>query len=268
MGPFVWDPNPVAFTIPLIEKPIAWYGLLFALGFFLASLINRKMVASFLGDQSKVFCEKLFSAVFLGTLIGARLGHLMFYEKWETWVLDPFQIVRVWEGGLASHGAALGILIALYMFSKKTKILSFWETVDLVVVPVALAAVFIRLGNFVNQEVLGTASNGSWAVIFLHPIDGSAIIPRHPVQLYEALIYAASFVVLYRLWPIWRKQAGRITGLFFILIFGSRFLIEYIKEGQSVYETGPFLMGQYLSIPLVLLGFWLCRQRVKRERAF
>jgi phosphatidylglycerol:prolipoprotein diacylglycerol transferase len=250
--------------IPVFDRPVAWYGILFAIGFFLASLINRRM----LGSDKKIFCEQLFSYVFWGTLIGARLGHLMFYEKWQKWLLNPLEIVKVWEGGLASHGAAIGILIALYLFAKKTKTYSFWEVVDLVVVPVALAAVFIRLGNFVNQEVLGTPTSLPWAVLFCHPIDGSSVVPRHPVQLYEALVYAFSFILLYRLWPTWRERGGRITGLFFILIFGSRFFIEYIKEGQSVYEAGPLLMGQYLSLPLVLLGFYLVTRSGLKGNAF
>lgn len=259
---FVWDPNPVAFTLPFIERPVAWYGILFALGFFLASLINRKMVE----DKGKAFSEALFSAVFIGTLAGARLGHLVFYEPWQKWLLNPLEIIKVWEGGLASHGAAIGILISLYFFARKTKTLSFWEVVDLVVVPVALAAVFIRLGNFVNQEVLGTVTHLPWGVYFCHPLDGSFPAVRHPVQLYEAGIYGFTFMILYRLWPSWRKQPGRITGLFFILIFGSRFLIEYLKEGQSAYEAGPLLMGQYLSLPLVFLGLYvLCSAQIKKR---
>ncbi|MBP9840972.1 MAG: prolipoprotein diacylglyceryl transferase [Simkaniaceae bacterium] len=264
----MWDPDPIAFTVPFLERPVAWYGLLFALGFFIAGVINRRMVASFLDKkEAKLFCERLFSFVFIGTLIGARLGHLMFYERWETWVLNPFQIIKVWEGGLASHGAALAILIALFLFTKKTKILSFWEVVDLVVVPVALAGCFIRLGNFMNQEVLGVPSGIPWAVLFGHPIDGSLPVPRHPVQIYEALVYVVSFFILYRLWPLWRFIPGRITGLFFILIFGSRFLIESIKEGQSAYEIGPLLMGQYLSLPLVVLGLYLVSGRGLKGRA-
>jgi prolipoprotein diacylglyceryl transferase len=150
--------------------------------------------------------------------------------------------------------------MALYLFVKKKR-WAYWRVLDVVVVPTALAAVFIRIGNFMNQEILGTASTLPWAVVFMHPADGSAVIPRHPVQLYEAAWYLFSFCIL--LW-YWRSHfskqiMGKVSGLFLLLIFGFRFVIEAFKLEQSAYlSQGAFLtMGQYLSLPFIALGLWL-----------
>lgn len=254
-----WDPDPVAFTLPVLGRPIMWYGVLFAFGFFVAYHIAKGFAERDFGKgRGKLFVDKLFSHVFVGTLVGARLGHVLFYENW-LWTA-PLKVFAIWEGGLASHGAVVGILLALFVFYKrfgKRYDMSFWGVIDLTVIPIAVAAVFIRLGNFVNQEIVGTVTSKPWGVVFGHPVGFQGLFPRHPVQLYEALAYLATFCIL---WPKrGLRGSGRLTGLFFLLVFGSRFCLEFLKEGQGIYDQGLLMMGHYLSIPLILLGLYLFR---------
>ena len=153
---------------------------------------------------------------------------------------------------------AIGIFIALYfLYRSYDKKYSYLRLLDLVVVPTAFVAVCIRAGNFINQEILGTVSRVPWAVIFAHPADGSLPIPRHPVQLYEAGFYLLTFAVLMLLWKKWCRKDGKIAGLFFVLIFGFRFFVEFFKVEQSSYVHTTLTMGQYLSIPLIALGCFL-----------
>lgn len=280
-----WDPNPTPFTIPVIERAIAWYGILFALGFFigfyfLMSLFKRyaREVTDWseevLKKKALLFSERLTVYVIISTVIGARLGHILFYEKWSHYLEHPIDIVKTWEGGLASHGGVIGILIGITMFYFRSRrefpMISIRRIIDLMVVPSLFVGTLIRLGNFVNQEVLGTATTLPWAVVFGHPIDGSAPIPRHPAQLYEALFYFGTFLVFWKLFPKLINKVGRIAGLFFISTFAFRFLIEFLKEEQSHLMGHHFLtMGQWLSIPMVFLGivFMMCTRfdRVRGE---
>ncbi|MEN9343363.1 MAG: prolipoprotein diacylglyceryl transferase [Chlamydiota bacterium] len=198
----------------------------------------------------------------IGGLLGARLGDLLFYQNAEIWLSSPLSLIKIWEGGLSSHGGAIGVLSALYLFSRRFK-KSFLELLDCIVIPVVLAAPFIRIGNFFNQEILGTASTLPWAVVFMHPADGSAAVPRHPAQLYEALCYLIIWVVLMKKKAQFR---GHISGLFLILVFGSRLLIECVKNEQSVYLSSSFLtMGQYLSLPLIILGIYLLIKGLRQQ---
>lgn len=200
----------------------------------------------------------------LGTIIGARLGHVFFYE-WSYYQHNLLSILKVWEGGLASHGGTVGILLVIYLYSrwtrKKFPELSTLALLDLLAIPVSFGVIFIRLGNFVNQEILGTPSSLPWAVIFGHPIDGGIPIPRHPVQLYEAIAYFLTFVLLTTLWKLKKGKwaEGFMIGLLFVCIFGSRFILEFFKASQTSAGTdGSFLeIGQLLSIPFVLLGLAL-----------
>lgn len=267
-----WDPDPTAFVIPYFDHPVRWYGLLFVAGFFLAFLILLPMVRERLkGDQERAypFVDGLVWFVVVGTVVGARLGHVFFYE-WARYRDDWSAIFKVWEGGLASHGGTLGVLLAVYCYArwqrKAYPEISFLGLCDLMTVPTALVAVFIRLGNFVNQEILGTVSQAPWAIIFVSPIDGSAPLPRHPVQLYEALAYLATFFVLYfvRKKETVKKRQGYLTGLFFVLVFGFRFILEYFKTDQGGFiETSSFQSGQLLSLPFIALGFYLMSRGCK-----
>ncbi len=272
-----WDPAREMFTfsLPFLNRPILWYGFFFAFGFFLGYWVLLFLLRDLIEDKTKLrkVADRIVLYVVLGTVVGARLGDLLFYQTPSSYLQDPTQIIRVWMGGLASHGGAIGILLALYILSrrKKKELPTFrWLTLtDLVVIPTALAGCLIRIGNFFNQEILGTPTTLPWAIVFGHPADGSAPIPRHPVQLYESLYYLLVFVLLFSLWRAtssWKKP-GKITGLFLLLIFGFRFLIEFLKEEQSLLLPDSFLltMGQLLSLPFILLGAYLLLKRMKAE---
>lgn len=265
-----WDPNPTAFTVPFIGRPIAWYGILFAFGFFigfylLMSLFKRYIRGvtdwseEVIKKKALLFSERLTVYVIIATVVGARLGHILFYEKLSHYLAHPIEIVKTWEGGLASHGGVIGILIGITLFyfrsRKEFPMISVRRIVDLMVVPSLFVGTLIRLGNFVNQEVLGVGTTMPWGVVFGHPIDGSMPIPRHPAQLYEALFYFGTFLIFWRLFPKLIKPVGRLGGLFFISTFTFRFFIEFLKEEQSHLMGSQLLtMGQWLSIPMILLG--------------
>lgn len=216
-------------------------------------------------QKAKFISEKIAFACIVGAVIGARLGDVLFYQSWDRIASDPLQILRIWEGGLASHGGAIGVMIALYIFSKnnecQTTGLSFLRILDLIAIPTALVGAMIRIGNFMNQEILGTKTTVPWAVIFGHPADGSVPTPRHPVQMYESICYLLLFIGLISFWKKWfqLRKEGRLFGLFLSLLFSFRFLLEYMKIEQSEYLTqGSILtMGQYLSIPFILVGVFL-----------
>lgn len=236
--------------IKLGPLSLRWYGLLFALGFVVGYLIMQKI---FLDEKKPAKdLESLTITMILGTVIGARFGHCFFYEP-EYYLANLHKVLYVWEGGLASHGAAIGILFALWLFVSKRKHITYMWIVDRIVVVVALAGFFIRLGNFFNSEILGSPADVPWAVIFTRIDD----IPRHPAQLYEAFAYLISFFVLYFTYKKNHQKLGQgfLFGLFLVLIFGFRFFVEFFKENQSAFEAGMILnMGQILSIPLVLIG--------------
>lgn len=229
---------------------IRWYGLLFAMSFLAGYYIFTKFFKKE-GIPMEVL-DKLTLYMFLGTLIGARLGHCLFYEP-DYYLSNPIEILKVWRGGLASHGAAIGILIALYLFSRKTKYHMVW-IFDRISIVVALAGFFIRMGNLFNSEIYGIQTDLPWGFIFVR---AGETMPKHPTQIYEALAYLIIFLIL--IWIYYRNQgkfyAGFAFALFMIMIFTARFFIEFIKENQVPFEeTMSLNMGQLLSIPFVLLG--------------
>ncbi len=212
---------------------------------------------------SFLLTDRLTWFVVLGTIIGARLCDVFFYD-WPYFKNHPLEIFMVWKGGLASHGGVVGVLAAVYLYYrfilKSVVSISFIELMDIMVVPSGLAAFFIRVGNFFNQEILGPPTTLPWGIIFGDPVDYYTPLPRHPTQLYEAFIYIAIFSVILFLWKKWENKVkpGIISGIFFIAVFGSRFFIEFIKAPQSQMIDESFLMmGQYLSIPFVFLGIGL-----------
>lgn len=274
-----WDPPRDALTIPYFDITVAWYGILFAAGFvigyYLFLPILRKEFATnplFMTKDQSVkqdlpllagsFAEKLTWFVVLGTIIGARLGHVLFYD-WSYYSQNPLEILMIRKGGLASHGGTLGVMVGLLLFlyrEKKTfPKMTFISLMDLLVIPTAVTVCFIRIANFFNQEILGYPTQQPWGIIFGHPADGSCPVPRHPVQLYEAIGYLVTFIVLYTWWKVRGPslKSGALSGLFFLLVFGSRFLFEYLKEPQSPLDHLGLQLGQYLSIPFILLGIAL-----------
>ncbi len=217
-----------------------------------ASVLTLSQVAEKLTDRLAWF-------VVIGTIVGARLGHCIFYDWARCWA-NPWKIVKVWEGGLASHGGAIGIILSLIAFlwviRRDYPWMTFLGLCDLVAVPTGFVGFCIRCGNFVNQEILGVTTQLPWAVLFGHPADGSLPAARHPVQLYEAFAYLALFAVLWRVWRHREHPDGYLTGLFFLLCFGARFILEYWKVPQVAGE-GWLHMGQLLSMPFIAIGAFL-----------
>ncbi len=232
---------------------IRWYSLMFALGFLIGYHMMKHFFVKEKIDTEKV--DTLLIAMMLGTVIGARLGHCLFYEP-EVYLRDPLRMLKVWEGGLASHGGTVGILIALWFAQKKLQLPSYMWLVDRMAIPVSIMAMLIRIGNFFNSEILGKPTDGTWGVVF----ERFDKVPRHPGMLYEALVYLMTFVLLYWLYQkeSVRQKTGILFGTMCIAIFGSRILLEVFKENQVAFEAAlPMNMGQILSIPFVLLGIYL-----------
>lgn len=253
-----WNVNPEIFQLGPFS--VRWYGFLFASGFLLGYYIAEKMLKS--ENVSQKWIDSLFFYIIIATIVGARLGHVFFYG-WDYYSQHPAEIFMVWHGGLASHGGTLGILIALIIHSKLITKRSVLWTLDRVVVPTALVAAFIRLGNLMNSEIYGVQTSLPWGFIFER---NGETVAKHPTQIYEALAYILTFVVL--MYMYWKTRAkyreGLIFGLFFTAIFGARFLIEFIKEDQEAFEAGMVLnMGQWLSVPFVLGGLFLAIRALK-----
>jgi phosphatidylglycerol---prolipoprotein diacylglyceryl transferase len=240
---------------------IRYYGILFAASFFFGYLIMQKI---FNKEGLKVeLLDKLTVYMAIGTVLGARLGHCLFYEP-DFYLSHPFEIIKIWRGGLASHGAAVGILISLWYFSKKNKKPYLW-TADRIAIIVALAGFFIRMGNLMNSEIYGIETSLPWGFIFLR---NGETIAKHPTQIYEALSYLLIFVLLATIYHKKgvRVRQGLLFSLFFILIFSVRFFVEFIKEDQVGFEQGMSLnMGQWLSIPLVLMGIFFLYRSLKLQ---
>ena len=250
-----WDVSPEIFSLGPIT--IRWYGLLFAASFLIGFQLMTKIFAK--EKKSEKDLNDLLWYVLIGTVVGARLGHCLFYNP-EYYLSNPLEIFMTWKGGLASHGAAIGITIAIIMYSKKKSGQSFLWVYDRVVITVALAGFFIRMGNLMNSEIIGSVTDVPWAFKFVNAYVSDPMLPRHPAQLYEALSYLSIFVLLFSIYQKSYKKIkeGYIFGLFLTLIFSARFIIEFFKENQSAFEQGMTLnMGQLLSIPLILWGLYL-----------
>jgi prolipoprotein diacylglyceryl transferase len=253
-----WNASPEIFNLGPLS--VRGYGLLFASGFLLGYYIGEWMMKS--ENVNQKWIDSLFFYIIIATIIGARLGHVFFYG-WEYYSQHPAEILAVWHGGLASHGGTLGILIALIIHSKLITKRSVLWTLDRVVVPTALVAAFIRFGNLMNSEIYGIQTNLPWGFIFER---NGETVAKHPTQIYEALAYIFTFILLMFLYlkTRIRYKEGLIFGIFFTLIFGSRFLFEFVKEDQEAFEAGMALnMGQWLSIPFVVGGIILAIRAIK-----
>ncbi len=255
----VWNVSPVAFTIPasmpfLGGHEIRWYGMLFALAFIAGYYIMQRILKK--EGESEKLLDSIFTYMIIFTVLGARLGHCFFYEP-GYYLAHPLDIFKIWEGGLASHGASIGILIGLYFFSKQNHKPFLW-TMDRVVIPVALGGAFIRLGNLMNSEIFGHITQMPWGFYFKNYYDPAFTTdPRHPTQIYEALSYLIIFIVTYRMYlkADGHPRRGSVFGWFLIMLFTVRFFIEFLKEPQVGFEEHMLLnMGQLLSIPFIIGG--------------
>jgi prolipoprotein diacylglyceryl transferase len=268
-----WTADPVAFTIPFWGKEVRWYGIAFVIGFIIGIRIVRKIWKH--EKLNEEWFDSLFFYVIFATVIGARLGHCLFYNPGH-YFSNPIEIFKVWEGGLASHGGTLGIIIAIWIYSKAVTKKSMLWTFDRLVVPVGFVAALIRLGNLMNHEIYGHATDVSWAFRFVDNLSswqyGSAPIfslPSHPTQLYEAFFYILTSCIC--LWMYWKREdykyKGLIFGVFLIGIFLSRFFVEFYKNNQETFEEGMILnMGQLLSIPFVVAGIWLTFKGLQEKK--
>ncbi|MBD5285223.1 MAG: prolipoprotein diacylglyceryl transferase [Bacteroides sp.] len=261
-----WNVNPEIFSGFVTVR---WYGLMFAIGF----LVGYEIVAKMFKHEGapERWLGILLIYVVIATIVGARLGHVFFYE-WDVYRADPIKILYIWEGGLASHGGTIAIIIAVILYSIfVTKRSPLW-TFDRLVIAIALVGGLIRLGNLFNSEIFGTATDLPWGFMFVRSREWHELYEGqgvHPTQIYEALCYFALFGLL--MWMYWKKNAeerpGLILGVFFIGIFLPRFLIEFIKNDQVAREATMTLnIGQQLSIPFILLGVLLIIYSMVRPR--
>lgn len=255
-----WTLDPIIFQLG--GARIGWYGVLFAIGLIIfgGGILAKMWKHEGLTEQSYNW---LVVYVLVATVVGARLGHCFFYEP-EYYLANPLEIFQTWKGGLASHGGVIGIMIAVYLYSKKVSKQSMLWTFDRLCVPTGLVAAMIRLGNLANHEIYGHATDVPWAFRFIDNIPqwqmGAEPIftaPSHPTQLYEALAYFLTFGVC--MWLYWKRDAYKHEGLIFgvamIMIFVARFFIEFVKNDQVGFEANMNLnMGQWLSVPFILIG--------------
>ncbi len=275
----LWDIDPEIYQISALTLgkysigpfSIRWYGLLFAMGF----LIGQRIMAHIFKKEGlkETLLDSLLLTMVIATVLGARLGHFAFYEP-SVFLTNPMQIITPPFAGLASHGAIFGILTGLFIYARVQKISFLWVA-DRIAIVVALAGFFIRMGNLMNSEIVGKVTEQPWGFIFkrLTEYGNMSQLPRHPAQLYEAVACLILCFVLYRIWNVRKSNTphGLLVGIFFIWVFGLRFVWEFFKEPQMTFENDlPLYMGQILSIPAVILGiiFLVYSQRNKDQRIF
>ena len=293
-----WNVDPVLFHLGPLQ--IRWYGLLWALGFFIGYYIMQRIYRKEKMTEDSLFSLLMYMLV--STIIGARLGHCLFYQP-DVYLAHPIEILKVWEGGLASHGGAIGILIGLWLYVRKynkspkkkeeKQRISYIWILDRIVVAVCLVGALIRVGNVMNHEIYGTPTSLPWGFVFMRgaeqfcgtfdnftacnswdaPCPPSEWLPCHPTGLYEAFFCLVAMGIL--LWMYYKrdlgiKQPGLMFGTFLVIIFGSRICIEFLKNVQVEFEKSmTFDMGQWLSVPFVVIGIgmivWSFLKRNKTE---
>lgn len=266
---FVWNPNE---GLDLGFFEIKYYSLMFVVAFTLGWFVMKRIFKNEGIPSEKL--DKLFIYTVIATLVGARLGHVIFYQTELLWedplsVILPIRTVPEFEytgfRGLASHGAAIGIILAMYLYSKRVLQKPMLWILDRIVIAVALGGIFVRIGNFINSEIIGKPTNSDFGVIFMKLNEDFA---RHPAQLYESTGYLIVFIILYYIY--WkttkRNQLGYIFGLFLALLWSVRFIVEFVKEAQ-VDERADWLLntGQWLSIPFILIGIYLMIRSSKKQ---
>ncbi|WP_196887894.1 prolipoprotein diacylglyceryl transferase [Aureivirga sp. CE67] len=263
-----WDPS---LGINLGFFTLRFYSLMFVVAFSLGLFLMKKIY-----KNDKIPLEKLdslFIYTVIATLLGARFGHFLFYEP-QTLIEKPLEVILPFRfspnfeftgfRGLASHGAAIGIIIAMYLYSKRVLHKPMLYILDRVVIPVAIGGVFVRIGNFMNSEIIGKPTNSDFGVYFVQIPEGT--VPRHPAQLYEAFGYIIVFIVLwFTYWKTNKKEKiGYLFGLFMVLLWTVRLIVEFFKEAQVEGRSEWALnTGQWLSIPMILVGFYFMYRKSK-----
>ena len=246
----IWNIDPVIMTWGPLT--LGWYGLLFASGFLVGVNIMQWIYRREGRDPKEL--DALLWFVLGGTIVGMRLVHCLFYDP-AYFLAHPLEILEIWKGGYASHGGALGLLLAVYWYCRASGRPSYLWLLDRLAIAAVITGAFIRIGNFFKSEIIGVPTDSVFGVIFLQ-VDA---VPRHPVQLYEAVAYIAIFVGM--LWLYRSKRAtadGGLTGTYLVAVFGARFALEFFKTPQATYEAGNLIsVGQYLSLPFVLAGLAL-----------
>lgn len=256
-----WSADPVIFDIGFFS--LRWYALMFIVGFYIGSKLMEVYYKHDGVNPEKVYT--LFLYCFIGTIIGARLGHCLFYDP-GYYLANPIEMLKTWKGGLASHGGTLGVFLAVLVYARRDHRSALW-VLDRLGIAVAPVAALIRVGNLFNHEIYGHVTSMPWGFRFIENVGawsrGAEPVytePCHPTQIYEALCYLAVFAVNAYLYykTDARNRRGLLLGVFFTGVFGSRFLIEYVKNVQVSFEEGMILdMGQILSIPFIVGGIWL-----------
>ena len=267
-----WSPNVKAISIGPIA--IHWYSLMFLLAFYVGFRIMKKIYVK--ENKDIALLDPFLVHMVVGTIVGARLGEVFFYN-WDYFqnnlleIFLPFKIDSSgWEfigfRGLSSHGATVGIIISIILYKIRYKYDSVLWIFDRIVIAVALGGMFVRIGNFFNSEIVGKYTNSDFGVIFLNR---SEVLPRHPAQLYEAFGYLLLFILLILIYNKTKlsQNRGFIFGLFLSILFGIRFIVEYVKESQGGIEEvlGIFSTGQWLSIPFILIGLSLMTLGLKNK---
>jgi len=255
-----WNVDPTIFRLgPLAPR---WYGLLFASGFLIGFYLMRTVFQR--EGRPEQDLDFLLLYLLGGTVIGARLGHILFYAP-GYYLTHPLEIIAIWEGGLASHGGLIGVPLAIWLYCRRRDDQPFVWLLDRLAAPVALTGSFIRLGNLFNSEILGVPTDLPWGIVFERAAQfrpDIEALPLHPVQLYESLSYFLIFGLLWTLYRRWGEDTprGLLIGLFFTLVFGVRIVLEVFKREQAHFDLALPLgmsMGQLLSVPAVAIGLWL-----------
>ena len=266
----VWDPSVSLFSI--FGFGIRYYSLCWVIGLLGAYLIVQKLYKK--GGVSEELFDPLFMYCFIGILVGARLGHCLFYQP-DYYLAHPIEMLLpirntpdgwIFSGyeGLASHGGVIGVITALILYTRKTKLTMVW-TLDNIAVAAPFFSAMVRIGNFMNSEIIGTETDLPWGVIF---VQAGETVPHHPAQLYEAIAYLVIFLFGLLLYKKYNAKIG--TGLFMgyclFTIFTFRFFVEFIKENQVAFEDGmTLIMGQWLSIPLIITGAYFMIKGIKKS---
>lgn len=269
----VWDVNPTFITI--FGHEIRWYGLMWGLGFIVATeLVSRLFKKEgYPADWS----DKLFVYCIVSVIVGARLGHCLFYE-WDYYGSNPIEILKFWKGGLASHGGVFALILTMIYYSKTVTKKNLWWLFDRMIPAVAVVSMCIRFGNLMNSEIFGFPTDLPWGFEFVRSYEWQQLynangehLACHPTQIYEMLYCLVAFVVSWVMYNVYhlQKRIGLITGVSLIIFFGSRFALEFMKNPQVAQEVGMTLnIGQLLSIPLILLGVYLIVTSKNRKESF